>query len=612
MIQAENAGRQTALAISQKRLTRGPAIQSARTLRGVLSACLILGILSPPAWGADGSLPATVADGAMLTPILADGRFYEGPTWDRESKKLYFTAWHENKSQILRLDAPQKASVYAGPAGAPDGMFLANDGRLLAAEVHGHRIVSYSLGPDGPIDEKVLVSNPRFNQPNDVAQAPNGDIYFTDPGQAQNRPSVVYVSTTDVPYRPIIFDCLAPNGVIVSNDGKTLYVSDDIDNNWRAYGIQPDGSVGPGRLFFDPPVPVDKRIYPDGMTIDEKGTLYLTGNGGVWVVDKFGASLGLIPIKEFASNCTFGGDDGKTLFITCDKRVYSLAMKVRGGEFVRTNKVRETLAAAIAKRDQIDFRENVEYGTGGAEKLTLHLARPRGAKARPGLLFFHGGGFYQGSKDAHRNEIVEAARRGCVAVSVGYRLVPKYLFPAPIEDAKCAVRWMRAHADELGVDPERLGAIGYSAGAMLAMYLGTMDKDDGLEGTGGWAEQSSKVQAVVAYFGPTDLTAEFPEFSRRILENFIGGPRDQKLNEYRRASPITYVSPGDAPTLFFMGTSDILVPNEHAVLMARALTEAKVPGRVELLLGANHGWAGRELERTTQGAYDFFQRYLGR
>src|SRR6476620_10344115 len=119
------------------------------------------------------------------------------------------------------------------------------------------------------------------------------------------------------------------------------------------------------------------------------------------------------------------------------------------------------------------------------------------------------------------------------------------------------------------------------------MMLGVMDKADGLEGEGGWADQSSKVQAVVAYFGPVDLLGEYPPTSQNIVKNFIGGTKEEKTAEYKRASPITYVNAGDAPMLLFQGTEDVLVPYDQAYVMAKALTSAKVPGRVELMLGAN-------------------------
>lgn len=269
------------------------------------------------------------------------------------------------------------------------------------------------------------------------------------------------------------------------------------------------------------------------------------------------------------------------------------------------------LATLAADEPEVEFRPDVEYGTGGDQKLTLHLALPpTAAGARPGLVFIHGGGWAAGKKDDLNGPIRDAAKRGYVAVSVGYRLAPQNPFPAQVEDVKCAVRWMRAHVDELKLDSQRVGAIGFSAGAHLSMMLGVTDQGDGLEGTGGWHEQSSKVQAVVSYFGPTDLLGEYPPISQEILKKFIGGTKAEKTGEYRRASPITYVSAGDAPMLLFQGTNDVLVPYDQAYLMARALTEAKVPGRVELLLGAGHGWGGHDLDHTRTDTYEFFDRWL--
>ena len=100
-----------------------------------------------------------------------------------------------------------------------------------------------------------------------------------------------------------------------------------------AHPIKDDGTVGPGELFFDPKT--ENRGDPDGMTIDEHGNLYFTGRGGVWAVDPAGKALGFIPVPEFCSNVTFGQEDGRTLYLTCSKKVYALEMKVRGGQFSR-------------------------------------------------------------------------------------------------------------------------------------------------------------------------------------------------------------------------------------------------------------------------------------
>lgn len=571
--------------------------------------------------------PPTVVPEAKLQSVYSDPRFFEGPVWDPASKKLYFTAFGKEKSdtQILRLDAPGQVTVWADKTEGVNGMALANDGRLLGAQAFGHRVLSYQIGPTGPADTKVLVFNPKWNQPNDVAQAPNGDIYFTDPDFENKQTSGVYLLLADGTVRRIITDLQVPNGLKVSNDGRTLYVADDGPMNWRSYPILPDGTVGPGSLFFDPPVAADKRQPPDGFTIDERGTLYLSGSGGVWAVDRLGGLQGMIPVPEFCSNVAFGGEDGKTLYLTCDKQVYSLAMKVRGGQFTRTNKPRTAPAVPAASAPpkpatpapaakpvaaQPTLKENVVYGTVGGEQLTLHLAQPQGAGPFPGVLFIHGGGWSGGKKDDHKNEALEAAKRGYVAVTVGYRLAPKSKFPAQVEDVKCAVRWMRAHAAELKLNPKKLGAVGFSAGAHLAMMLGTMEKEDGLDEAGGWAEQSSKVQAVVEFAGPTDLLAEIPEVSKGILKNFLGGTAEELKDAYRRASPITYVTAGDAPMLLYQGTEDPLVPWQQAQLMAQAMAKAKVPGRVELLLGAGHGWGGTDLQDSVRGMWEFLERNL--
>ena len=142
------------------------------------------------------------------------------------------------------------------------------------------------------------------------------------------------------------------------------------------------------------------------------------------------------------------------------------------------------------------------------------------------------------------------------------------------------------------------------------MMLGFMDQGDGLDGSGGWPDQSSKVQAVVAHFGPTNLDAEYPDTSRAIVKQFIGGTREEKRDLYKQASPLTYIGEGDAPVLIFQGTKDVLVPHDQAIQVVDVLTKAGVPGRIEIMLGANHGWGGKELERTLEGTNEFFDEIL--
>lgn len=269
-----------------------------------------------------------------------------------------------------------------------------------------------------------------------------------------------------------------------------------------------------------------------------------------------------------------------------------------------------TLSAAPP---EIVFETNLQYGTGAGEKLTLNLARPsNGEGPFPGVVFIHGGAWQGGNKELHDAQVKELAQRGFVAATVGYRLAPKHVFPAQIEDCKCAVRWLRAHAANYKLDPRRIGAVGLSAGAHLVMMLGSMDPADGLEGAGGSSEQSSKVQAVVSFAGPTDLTAELPEVDTDILNKFIGRSEQDAEREklLERASPLHYVNAGDAPMLLFQGTRDPLIPTEQAFAMATALTKAQVPGRVEILVGAEHGWGEPDMTRTMNAMYAFLEQQL--
>jgi acetyl esterase/lipase len=258
------------------------------------------------------------------------------------------------------------------------------------------------------------------------------------------------------------------------------------------------------------------------------------------------------------------------------------------------------------------YDKDIEFGKGGDTTLHMDIARPeKTSKPQPCIVVIHGGGWRGGNFKAHVPQILEFAQHGYVSATVQYRLVPAERWPAQIEDVKCAVRYLRANADKYGIDSDRFGAVGFSAGAHLSMLLGTMDKKDGLEGSGGNPEQSSKVQAVVSWFGPTDLgQKDFPANVNAMIYDFLGGTPEEKPEAFKAASPINYVDKNDAPILHYQGTKDVLVPYNQAYLMADAMTKVGLPGRVELLLGANHGWGGAELARTMGGTIAFFDEQL--
>jgi gluconolactonase len=281
------------------------------------------------ALGMDTPWPSSVVKdkAALVVEYEAKGTFFEGPAWDPKTARLYFTAFKGKETSILRLDARGKATEWLGKTEGVNGMFLSSSGRLLGAQAFGHRVMSYAIGPDGPTDARALLHDKGLNQPNDLCEAPDGTIYFTDPDFNARKTSAVYM-LKDGKAKKVITDMPVPNGIKASPDGKVLYVADSHEKHWKAYPIKSDGSVGEGKVFFKPDTRDVKE--PDGLAVGSDGNLYLTGRGGVWVVTPEGKALGLIPIKEFASNVAFGGKDGSNLYITCQDRLYSLEMKSRG------------------------------------------------------------------------------------------------------------------------------------------------------------------------------------------------------------------------------------------------------------------------------------------
>lgn len=273
-------------------------------------------------------LPPTVADGATIERIYTgDERLMlEGPVWDPVSGALLFTACRAD--QILRLDASGEVTVWMEPTGGINGMIRSRSGRLIGAAVTAHQIVSIGIGPGGPTDVAVLAGDPAWNQPNDVCEAPDGTLYFSDPSWASPERSAVYQLIPGGQPSAVLTGLETPNGVITTADGARLIVGDSRRALWMWYTLHQGEVIPEGRKFFNPDTP--NRDDPDGMTRDADGNLYLSGRGGVWVVTPEGEALGLIPAPAFVSNVCFGGDDGQTLFMTGRGAVWRLAMRVRG------------------------------------------------------------------------------------------------------------------------------------------------------------------------------------------------------------------------------------------------------------------------------------------
>ena len=244
----------------------------------------------------------------------------------------------------------------------------------------------------------------------------------------------------------------------------------------------------------------------------------------------------------------------------------------------------------------IKVLRDIAYREGDSEAWRLDLAMPaeQTEELRPALVIVHGGGWRGGSRtvDVFQKMMTEYAKKDYVAINIDYRLTGEAPFPACIEDVKCAVRWLRAHAEEYHVDPNRIGAYGHSAGAHLAMMLAMAPKSAGLEGDGGWEEHSSKVNAVAAGSPPTELGRDVPMAKPEWW-------------------PIGYIAANHPPMLLIQGGADRIV---RAGLTDDFVEKMKAEGAaIEYLKieGAGHGVAYAEKLGVTDSAIDaFFARHL--
>ena len=258
---------------------------------------------------------------------------------------------------------------------------------------------------------------------------------------------------------------------------------------------------------------------------------------------------------------------------------------------------------------------DLTYVKDGHLRQRLDLYLPSAAAPAPLIVWIHGGAFRMGSKDD--GVPVEYLSAGCAIASINYRLSQHALFPAQIEDCKAAVRWLRAHAVEYHLDAERFAAWGPSAGGHLAAMLGTAGGERRFE-VGKGLGYSSKVCAVVDYYGPTDFSQMD---SHRLPEGMlhdtpdspeselVGGAIQQHPQRVAEANPITYVSKDAPPFLIVHGDRDPLVPYHQSQLLAAALEKAGVTVRLYTVKGAGHG--GFTDPRVPELTHAFLTKHLG-
>jgi acetyl esterase/lipase len=266
---------------------------------------------------------------------------------------------------------------------------------------------------------------------------------------------------------------------------------------------------------------------------------------------------------------------------------------------------------AAELREKITLESDIEYAKAGDISLKLDVLKPKAAsdKPRPVIVWIHGGGWQNGDKSSGMGRLAGYVAGGdYVGVSVGYRLTDKGSWPAQIHDCKAAIRWIRANAEKLGIDPNKIGVWGSSAGGHLVSHLGTSGDIEEVEGDLGTTGVSSRVACVVDFCGPSD----FPNFqmtsgAQNPITKLLGGSPKDKAEVAKEASPITFVTKDDPPFLIVHGTDDRTVPFNQAERLYDAQKKAGLDTTFVKIEGGGHGIGGPEVEARVRA---FFEKHL--
>lgn len=294
------------------------------TTAAVIFVCVVAG---SPAMAETTSLDQLVDPGEKPVVLGTGYGFCEGPAADAEGH-VYFSDGKNDAIHVYRLD--EGVRLFVGDALDANGMMFNQAGELVVCEGAAYRVVAFDVKTK---QFRVLVGDSedrRFNEPNDLAIDRAGGFYFTDPnyahrGQKQLKKQDVYYVSPDGEVSTVSTICEQPNGVLLSADGKTLYVAD-----CRGKAIYRYDVAAPGNLTGQTKWIPDLGAHPDGMTADIHGNLYFAcGSAGIHVYAPTGKLIGTLDVG-YASNCCFGGPDFRTLYITSAERFLGLKMKVEG------------------------------------------------------------------------------------------------------------------------------------------------------------------------------------------------------------------------------------------------------------------------------------------
>ena len=534
-------------------------LQTSKTPKSVFSPKFCFGVFliaiqlaGQTSFGQAPAGQSPVDPSSKLEKISGEFGLADGAAWDG-SWGLYIP---DVKGQKLYRYIPQKKQLNAimKDAGRISATFFQH-GRLYLSD-NGNQCISFFQKGK----KKLVFDFKKVNaklRPNDLVLDNEGGIYVTFTPQNQ----VLYISS-DGKHHIAIDGIKTPNGITLSPDGKTLYVSSFVPKEIWKYKVEKPGIVGKGTKFAD--LPESEGRGADGMAIDRAENVYCTGPTGVTIWSPSGKMLDRISTPSKPINCIFGDQDMRSLYISCFDGLYLQKMTIAGKSpqpaIDKNTTLQNANKPSTLVPDSIHSSLDVVYATDGSRKLLMDVFAPSDAKESPAVLVVHGGGWLKGDKTKFRALAIELAKKGFVTAAVEYRLGTEAKFPAGIQDCFSAVRFLRANAKRFHIDPKRIGAVGGSAGGHLVGLMAAAANNSKLLGTEN-LEQPSKISAAIVLAGPMQIaTGSVAERSRKGGKSnsniWIGKTVDQAPDKYRLADAYEQFSSTTPPILFMTGELD--------------------------------------------------------
>ncbi|MEM6776439.1 MAG: SMP-30/gluconolactonase/LRE family protein [Planctomycetota bacterium] len=491
-----------------------------------------------------------VDSSAPLKKLPLDVQLADGAAWT--GSQLIVPDVKAGK--VLR-HSPVKRSITTMNVGAAkvSGTFF-QAGKLYLTDNPQCRILVQSVG--GPAE--TLVQLPDGHRPNDLAVDDDGNVFVTLTKQNQ-----VWLIEPDGSASILIDGIETPNGIILSPDQQSLYVSEFRPRRVVVASLHRDSgrlrAESPRELGVMDPDP-ELKGGGDGMAVDRAGNVYCAGADGVSIWSPSGVLLSKIETPSRPINCVFGDRDGRTLYISCIDGVYAQRMNAYGC----------APRPVMALPDGVNVISNLVYGSDGDRKLRADVFTPPADVAqRAAVVVVHGGGWLNGDKTKFWVLAAKLAQRGYVAMSVEYRLGYEAKFPAAVRDVHAAIRYLRTQAEPWDFDPKRIVALGGSAGGHLVGLVGTTPDIPELTGAVE-GDASSKLSGVVVMAGPMAMVSgsvamkSTPEPPVSNAEVWLGETITDARELYLQADALEQLNSSSPSYLFLCGELDQPERNQPA------------------------------------------------